>query len=46
MIFIILGAILLIEIGIKIYTHKTLKDFDGVGDIHDGGRESDSIHLK
>ena len=45
MIFIVIGVILLIEIGLKIYAHKMMKDMDGTGGIHDGGRERDTIHI-
>ena len=45
MIFIVIGAILLIELGLKMYVRKMLKDMDGAGDMHDGGRERDTIHI-
>lgn len=45
MIFIVIGVLLLIEIGLKIYARKTLRDIDGAGDMHDGGRERDTIHI-
>ena len=45
MIFIVIGVVLLIEIGLKIYVRKMLKDMDGAGGMHDGGRERDTIHM-
>ena len=45
MIFIVIGAILLVEIVLKVYVRKVLKDMDGVGGMHDGGRERDTIHM-
>ena len=46
MILIIIGSILLVEIGLKIYTHKALKDLDGLGGMHEGGDDRDTIHLQ
>ena len=42
---IIFGVIILIGVGIKIYLHNVLKQFDGTGKIHSGQIKNDEIHL-
>ena len=43
---IILGVLLIIGAGIKAYTYKKLKEFDGVGNMHNRIAECDEIHLE
>ena len=45
MIFIAIGVVLLIEIGLKIYVRKMLKDMDGAGGMHGGGCERNTIYI-
>ena len=42
---IIIGILILFEIGVKIYTHHKLVDLDGVGGKYEDDANGDTIHL-
>jgi hypothetical protein len=45
MIEIILGILLLIGVGVKIYLRMKLQQFDGVGEVGTGNLNEEAIHL-